>query len=126
MFCLRSVCEKFGKATASRPIKRVIYALYYLAPRVIQWPKHQHAIEVMNNFEKISGFPNVIGGIDGSHIRIRAPKIDSVSYINRKGDYSIILQAVCNSNCIYTLLCWTRWFCALCQSLQEFTYIKFY
>lgn len=104
MFCLRSVCEKFGigKATAFRAVRRVTYALYCLAPRVIQWPKHQHAIEVMNNFEKISGFPNVIGAIDGSHIRIRAPKIDSVSYINRKGDYSIILQAVCNSNCIFT------------------------
>ncbi|CAL1685158.1 unnamed protein product [Lasius platythorax] len=85
----RSVCEKFGigKATAFRAVRRVTYALYCLAPRVIQWPKHQHAIEVMNNFEKISGFPNVIGAIDGSHIRIRAPKIDSVSYINRKGDF---------------------------------------
>lgn len=56
----------------------------------------------MDKFEEISGFPNVIGAIDGSHIRIRAPKTDSVSYINRKGDYSIILQAVCDFNCMFT------------------------
>ncbi|XP_071579933.1 uncharacterized protein [Temnothorax nylanderi] len=104
----RSVCEKFGvgKATGFKGVKRVIYVLHCLAPRIIQWPKNQYAIsrntiEVMNNFEKMSGFPNVIGAIDGSYIRIRAPKVDSVSYINRK-NYSIILQAVCDSNFIFT------------------------
>lgn len=56
----------------------------------------------MENFQKSSGFPKVIDAIDGSHIRIRAPKEDAASYVNRKGDHSIILQAVCDSRCLFT------------------------
>ncbi|KAK5639368.1 hypothetical protein RI129_011860 [Pyrocoelia pectoralis] len=40
-------------------------------------------------------FSGVIGAIDGSHIRINAPKDHHTSYINRKGYHSILLQAVC-------------------------------
>jgi len=30
----------------------------------------------MKEFEKVCSFPNVIGAIDGTHIKIRAPKED--------------------------------------------------
>nr|CAI5859964.1 unnamed protein product [Callosobruchus analis] len=56
----------------------------------------------MTSFEQKAGFPNVIGAIDGTHIKIRKPKTDSESYINRKGFYSVNLQAVCNLQCIFT------------------------
>nr|XP_022899862.1 putative nuclease HARBI1 [Onthophagus taurus] len=45
-----------------------------------------------------NGFPMVIGAMDGSHIKIDKPSEDSDSYINRKGYYSIQMQAVCNHN----------------------------
>jgi len=38
----------------------------------------------------------VIGAVDGTHIRIRVPLHDPVSYVNRKDYHSIILQAVCD------------------------------
>nr|CAI5854219.1 unnamed protein product [Callosobruchus analis] len=99
----RSVHVTFGvgKATAFRAVRRVVKTLYCLAPRVIKWPKDQY-LEVMTSFEQKAGFPNVIGAIDGTHIKIRKPKTDSESYINRKGFYSVNLQAVCNSQCIFT------------------------
>ncbi|XP_066585421.1 putative nuclease HARBI1 [Prorops nasuta] len=99
----RSVSVKFGvgRATAFRAIRRVSYALHCLAPRFIKWPK-ENAIDVVNGFYNISNFPNVIGAIDGSHIRIRAPQQDTASYINRKGFASIILQVVCDSKGMFT------------------------
>lgn len=46
----------------------------------------------MQGFEESSGFPKTIGAIDGTHIRIDAPKENPVDYINRKGFHSIQLQ----------------------------------
>ena len=41
-----------------------------------------------------SGIPNIIGAIDGSHIRVPPPKHLQHSYYNRKSFYSIILSAI--------------------------------
>jgi len=46
----------------------------------------------MRKFKEASGFPNTIGVIDGTHIRIEAPKKNPIDYINRKGYHSIQLQ----------------------------------
>ncbi|XP_018357392.1 PREDICTED: putative nuclease HARBI1 [Trachymyrmex cornetzi] len=87
----RSVCVKFGvgKTTAFRAVRRVTYALHCMAPRFIQWPDEAVATNISDQFLEASGFPNVIGAIDGTQIKIRAPPTDSVSYINRKGFPSI-------------------------------------
>ncbi|XP_036142068.1 putative nuclease HARBI1 [Monomorium pharaonis] len=100
----RSVCTKFnlGKATAIRTMRRVAYALHTLAPRFIKWPVDERAAKVMIEFEKASAFPNVLGAIDGTHIKIRAPQQDKQSYVNRKGYHSIHVQAVCTQNLLFT------------------------
>ncbi|KYN22678.1 Putative nuclease HARBI1 [Trachymyrmex cornetzi] len=85
----RSVCTKFdlGKATAIRAMRRVTHALHKLAPRFIQWPQGRRAIEVMEAFERVSGFPNVIGAIDGTHIEIRSPQgVDHQAYTGCQND----------------------------------------
>lgn len=94
MFLYRSVCEKFGvgRATALRCVRRVSLALHSIAPKFIQWPKGERAAEVMADYERHSAFPKVIGCIDGTHIKIDAPKFDSDSYINRKGTHSVQVQ----------------------------------
>ncbi|XP_018359987.1 PREDICTED: putative nuclease HARBI1 [Trachymyrmex cornetzi] len=100
----RSVSTKFGigKATAFRALRRVTYALHCIAPQFIQWPKGAVATKVMREFEQVCGFPNVIGAIDGTHIKIRAPKEDPDSYINRKGFHSMNVQVVCESRGLFT------------------------
>ena len=64
---------------------------------VIKWPE-------MNDFAWIAGefnnkcwrcFPNVIGCIDGCHIRIAAKKNERGPYYNFKRFHSIHLQAIC-------------------------------
>ncbi|KAG5878293.1 hypothetical protein JTB14_033094 [Gonioctena quinquepunctata] len=54
----------------------------------------------MNGFTQM-GFPNTIGCIDGMHVRIQT-KDHGLSYINRKGFPSIILQAVCDHQMKFT------------------------
>lgn len=41
----------------------------------------------------------MICAVDGMHIEIPAPKDDPLSYYNRKGFYSIILQGICDAKC---------------------------
>ncbi|XP_039968001.1 putative nuclease HARBI1 [Bactrocera tryoni] len=43
-------------------------------------------------------FPYVLGCIDGTHIKILQPTKDGISYCNRKGTHSVIVQAVADNN----------------------------
>lgn len=51
--------------------------------------------EIMQNFEAqaVPGFPRIIGVIDGTHIRIRAPVEQPNAYFNRKKFHSFNIQA---------------------------------
>jgi len=44
----------------------------------------------------------VIGCIDGTHIRINAPKQNKNSYVNRKGYHSLLLQGICDHEMLFT------------------------
>jgi len=52
------------------------------------YSRDQIATRVIEQFQKACGFSNVIGAIDGTHIKIRAPKVDPASYINRNAFYA--------------------------------------
>lgn len=61
--------------------------------------KHWTCVEKQNNaerFHSISGLQNIIGAIDGCHIRISRPRNHGDDYMNRKGYYSILLQGTCD------------------------------
>ena len=49
-------------------------------------------LAIRTSFEDEGGFPGVIGFIDGTHIRIRAPEDDPDAYINRKKFFSLNVQ----------------------------------
>lgn len=92
----RSICDRFnvGRATAVRAVRRVVNALYRKSSQFIQWPTGERVVDVMQGFENSSGFPNIIGALDGTQIRIDAPKRNPNDYINRKGYHSIQLQVI--------------------------------
>ncbi|XP_024882531.1 protein ANTAGONIST OF LIKE HETEROCHROMATIN PROTEIN 1-like isoform X1 [Temnothorax curvispinosus] len=98
---LRSISDRFnvGRSTALYITRRVINALIELAPTVIKWPTNERVGQVWAGFEANSGFPKVIGAIDGTHINIPAPKDDPAAYVNRKSHHSIQLQAICDHTC---------------------------
>ncbi|KMQ82932.1 nuclease harbi1 [Lasius niger] len=99
----RSICDRFnvGRATALRAVRRVTRALFKVAHQFISWPSNEQAQTIMHKFEE-NRFPNVIGAIDGTHIRIEAPTQNAMDYINRKGYHSIQLRVVCDHKALIT------------------------
>ena len=50
--------------------------------------------EVVDGFKNKWGFIQCVGAIDRSHIPVSPPALNHTDYYNRKGWYSIIIQAV--------------------------------
>ncbi|XP_071634693.1 putative nuclease HARBI1 [Temnothorax longispinosus] len=100
----RSICDRFdvGRATALRAVRRVTRALFKVADQFISWPSGEQAQIVMRKFKENSRFLNVIGAIDGTHIRIEAPTQNAADYVNRKGYHSLQLQVVCDHRAFIT------------------------
>ncbi|XP_041039649.1 putative nuclease HARBI1 isoform X2 [Carcharodon carcharias] len=48
-------------------------------------------------FYEIAGFPEVIGAIDGTHVPLKPPKDQPVSFVNRKGFHSLNVMIVCDA-----------------------------
>lgn len=42
----------------------------------------------------VSGFPNVVGCVDGTQIKIKAPNVNEGEYVNRKGFHSLNVQVI--------------------------------
>ena len=66
----------------------------HLLPRYVHVPHNDRLKEVVDGFEHRWSFPQTVGAIDGSHIPILKPKDSASDYYNRKGFYSVIMQAV--------------------------------
>lgn len=92
------------KSTVSRSITSVCRALVKKNEDFIKFPKTaQEKMTIRDGFYNIGGFPNVIGCVDGSHIRIQAPTEDEKCYVNRKCYHSINVMAVCDHEGKYLL-----------------------
>lgn len=95
----RGVADRFdmSKGTLHYIFSDICKVLCTLSNQYIQWPREDEFANLANGFQDKTGFPGVIGAIDGTHIPILAPTFHRNSYINRKGHASIQLQAVCTS-----------------------------
>ena len=65
-----------------------------LLPQYVQIPQGERLKEIVEGFETYWGFPQAAGAIDGTHIPIIRPDESASDYYNRKGYYSIIMQAM--------------------------------
>ncbi|XP_051153696.1 putative nuclease HARBI1 [Leptopilina boulardi] len=72
-----------------------------LAHKFIQWPTGEMIRSNQEEFLLIANFPGVLGCIDGCHIRISAPHDYADIYFNRKGFYSINMQAICDAHMLF-------------------------
>lgn len=96
----RTIRHLFGVArcTANDIVKDTCLVIVQeLMRRYINFPSGDRLRATVQGFEDM-GFPQVAGTIEGTHIPIIAP----VNYHNRKGWYSIILQAVCDNTYMFT------------------------
>lgn len=90
----------FSKASVCTFVHSVVKAIVSkLTPLHIKMPNSAEASHISQEFQKITGIPQIIGAIDGSHIPITAPMDGSKDFLNRKGFHSIILQAVVDHKC---------------------------
>ncbi|GBC09302.1 hypothetical protein RclHR1_08750011 [Rhizophagus clarus] len=96
--CFRSIGEKFGmgKSTISYALRQFFDLIIskFLSEKIIFLTTELEVNRITNGFKITRNFSNVIGAIDGSHIPIKAPHLFPADYFNRKGFYSIVLQAV--------------------------------
>lgn len=89
------------KSTVHRIIHRVAQNIMTNLKRAISFPLAGELHAVCQGFVQLSGSPafsNVVGAIDGSHVRIKPPQQYRLDYLNYKGFYSLNMQAICDSN----------------------------
>ncbi|CAM4435498.1 unnamed protein product [Lepidochelys olivacea] len=89
----RSVGNQFGvgKSTVRAAVLQVANAIIdQLLSRVVSLGNVQIIVDDFN----VLGFPNCGGAIDGTHIPILALEHGCGQYINRKGYFSMVLQAL--------------------------------
>ncbi|KAB0801953.1 hypothetical protein PPYR_04139, partial [Photinus pyralis] len=92
----RQVADRFdiSLSSAHRCLVRVVKFIISIKHEYIVWPSINEAKYIAEQFKRKQGIGNIIGAIDGSHIKINKPKFNQDSYINRKGYHSVLLQGV--------------------------------
>ncbi|KAK1377783.1 hypothetical protein POM88_024527 [Heracleum sosnowskyi] len=112
---LRLVSKRFGLgiSTCHKLVLEVCAAIRnVLMPKYLQWPNEDKLKEIKNEFEGISGIPNVGGSMYTTHIPIIAPKNSVAAYFNKrhternqKTSYSITVQGVVDPRGIFSDVC---------------------
>ena len=73
----------------------------HLLRKFIKCPTPAIMERYTQEFQELHGIPYVVGAVDGSHIPIVASRLHAADYYNRKGFYSILLQGVVCSKCLF-------------------------
>ena len=95
-----------SQATASRTITRVTNALVSEMPTWVKLPNQSEANTQKYKFFQMASFPNVFGCVDGTHVRIQAPRENEHEYVNRKNFHSINVQAFIRIACRLLQCAW--------------------
>ena len=87
-----------GRTTVSKIVRTTCLVIRKeLRPKFITLPTSNQDVEALAaNYYRYHGFPQCIGAVDGTHIFIQQPSINSADFINRKNRYSLNVQAVCD------------------------------
>ncbi|KAH7944383.1 hypothetical protein HPB52_018863 [Rhipicephalus sanguineus] len=95
----RSVAQLFGMSEIHEVVDRVADFLEAVAPKYLKMPlREEEKQQTSVCFEAIAGFPNVLGAMDGTHIRTRCPnKKVKASFVDRHDTPTYTLQGICNA-----------------------------
>ncbi|KAL2945216.1 Protein ALP1-like [Bienertia sinuspersici] len=112
---LRLVSKRFGLgiSTCHKLVLEVCAAIKStLMARFLQWPDDARISAIKQEYEALSGIPNVGGSLYTTHIPIIAPKINVGAYFNKrhternqKTSYSITVQGVVDPDGVFTDVC---------------------
>jgi hypothetical protein len=92
-----------SKSSTSKIVKQVSFAIARLCPQFIAMPRTQQEINsVKSGFFSLARFPHCVGAIDCTHVKIQSLGGDDAEiFRNRKGFFSINVQAVCDSSLLF-------------------------
>lgn len=79
-------------------ISKVSDFLGDIAPQFVKWPSPEESEVTKQFYHQKYNFKDVIGVIDGTHLRIDRPPEQQDSYYNRHDFFSLQCQVVCNHN----------------------------
>lgn len=87
-----------SQASMSRCVANVTEALVERAPQFIHFPEDEAAVQSLkDDFYALAGMPGVLGVLDCTHVAIKAPNAEDLSYVNRKGLHSLNCLMVCDA-----------------------------
>ena len=80
----------------------MVEALYEIRNEYIKFPETKaETVAATETFAELSELPNIVGAIDGSHVKIKAPKDSAVDYFGRYQQHDFIIQAVVNGRKLF-------------------------
>nr|CAI5832608.1 unnamed protein product [Callosobruchus analis] len=86
-----------SKASVCRCVRNVVHAVNQIKfPQCVNWP--EHILNVSAGFFAIAGFPQVIGCVDGTLVKIDAPTENEPEFVDRNEKHSINCMIVCGPN----------------------------
>ena len=100
----RTIGHLFGVArcTVCVIVHETINAIVdVLLSTYIRFPCGEALVNAVKGFKEKWNLPQCVGAIDGSHIPVRPPELNHTDYYNRKGWYSVIIQAVVDSDYLF-------------------------
>ena len=94
-----------GKSTVIKAVQDVVESLFDLRNECIKFPEtEQETAALIRTFEEYPDLPNIAGAIDGTRIRIEAPKDSAVDYFSRYQQHNFVVKAVVDSRAEQFLL----------------------
>lgn len=97
----QDILSALSQTSVSRSVQVVATALNNIAHKHIKFPKREEFPALKVKFMEKYQFPGVIGLIDGTHVKISAPKyeVEHVYYC-RKGGHSKNVMIICDADYI--------------------------
>ena len=92
-----------GRSTVIEAVQDLVGALYELQDDHINFPDTLAELNTsIQSFEELSASTAIVGAIDNSHVRIKAPSNSAADYSSRYHQHDFIIQAVANGKKMFT------------------------